>query len=80
VIGLETGRITQKGTHEELMRRDGHYRDIAAVQLYGDQLDGNDSEPASAGNRLREACEAAAPSATAGDLKTTGNAKQRQAR
>jgi len=80
VIVLENGRITQKGTHEELMQRDGHYRDIAAVQLYGDQLDGNDSEPASAGNRLREACEAAAPSATAGDLKTTGNAKQRQAR
>jgi ATP-binding cassette subfamily B protein len=36
VIVLEEGRITQIGTHEQLMREDGHYRDIAAVQLYGD--------------------------------------------
>lgn len=36
VLVIEDGRITQTGTHEELMRRDGHYRDIAAVQLSGD--------------------------------------------
>ncbi|HEV2294250.1 MAG TPA: ABC transporter ATP-binding protein [Tepidisphaeraceae bacterium] len=36
VIVLEEGRITQMGTHEQLMRQEGHYRDIAAVQLYGD--------------------------------------------
>ncbi len=36
VIVLENGRITQMGTHKELMLQDGHYREIAAVQLYGD--------------------------------------------
>jgi hypothetical protein len=25
------------GTHDELMEQDGHYREIAAVQLYGDE-------------------------------------------
>lgn len=36
VIVLENGRISQMGTHEELMRASGHYREIAEVQLYGD--------------------------------------------
>jgi ATP-binding cassette subfamily B protein len=36
VLVIEHGRITQSGTHAELMQRDGHYREIAAVQLYGD--------------------------------------------
>jgi ABC-type multidrug transport system fused ATPase/permease subunit len=36
VLVVEDGRITQQGTHDELMEQDGHYRDIAAVQLYGD--------------------------------------------
>ncbi len=36
VIVLEEGRITQMGTHAELMRQGGHYREIAEVQLYGD--------------------------------------------
>ncbi len=39
VIVLENGRVTQIGTHDELMQTDGHYRDIAAVQLYGDALE-----------------------------------------
>lgn len=38
VIVIENGRVTQTGTHEQLMRRDGHYRDIAAVQLHGDDV------------------------------------------
>ena len=33
VIVLERGRITQAGTHDELMREQGHYRHIAEVQL-----------------------------------------------
>ncbi|MEA2710343.1 MAG: hypothetical protein QOF78_2944 [Phycisphaerales bacterium] len=37
VIVLENGRITQMGTHEELLAQGGHYREIAAVQLYGDE-------------------------------------------
>ncbi|HMB95158.1 MAG TPA: ABC transporter ATP-binding protein, partial [Tepidisphaeraceae bacterium] len=32
VLVLEGGRITQSGTHAELMNQDGHYREIAAVQ------------------------------------------------
>jgi ABC-type multidrug transport system fused ATPase/permease subunit len=38
VIVIEQGRITQIGTHEQLMREQGHYREIAAVQLHGDDL------------------------------------------
>lgn len=37
VLVLENGRITQMGTHEQLMERDGHYRHIAEAQLYGDE-------------------------------------------
>jgi ABC-type multidrug transport system fused ATPase/permease subunit len=37
VLVLENGRLTQLGTHAELLAADGHYRDIAAVQLYSDE-------------------------------------------
>ena len=36
VVVLAVGRVTEVGTHAELMQRDGHYRHIAEVQLYGD--------------------------------------------
>jgi hypothetical protein len=36
VLVIEHGRISQIGTHDQLMQQDGHYRAIAAVQLYGD--------------------------------------------
>jgi ABC-type multidrug transport system fused ATPase/permease subunit len=36
VLVVENGRITQSGTHTELMNCDGHYREIAEVQLHGD--------------------------------------------
>lgn len=42
VIVLEEGRITQMGTHDQLMAQEGHYRDIAVVQLYG-ALPGEDA-------------------------------------
>src|SRR5205814_10354250 len=39
VIVLEHGRITQMGTHTELMAAGGHYREIAAAQLRRDDED-----------------------------------------
>jgi ATP-binding cassette, subfamily B, bacterial len=36
VLVLEHGRLTQSGTHDQLMEADGHYREIAAVQLHRD--------------------------------------------
>jgi ATP-binding cassette subfamily B protein len=36
VVVLEKGRVSQIGTHEQLVRQEGHYRQIAAAQLYGD--------------------------------------------
>ncbi len=35
VLVLEEGTITQAGTHDELLRQHGHYREIAQVQLVG---------------------------------------------
>jgi ATP-binding cassette subfamily B protein len=53
VIVLEDGRVTQIGTHAELMRHDGHYREIAAVQLLSDGLEREaDGAPASNMDRL----------------------------
>jgi ABC-type multidrug transport system ATPase subunit len=36
VIVLENGRVTQTGTHADLVSRDGHYREIVAMQLQQD--------------------------------------------
>jgi ABC-type multidrug transport system fused ATPase/permease subunit len=52
VVVLEDGRVTQMGTHEELMREDGHYREIAAAQLQG--YDGEVEESPSHIKRMRD--------------------------
>jgi ATP-binding cassette subfamily B protein len=36
VIVMERGKVSQVGTHNELMQQDGHYREIAVAQLFGD--------------------------------------------
>ncbi len=43
VIVIEQGRITQMGTHEELMAMEGHYQEIADAQLSGDDGRGDES-------------------------------------
>jgi ABC-type multidrug transport system fused ATPase/permease subunit len=37
VVVLEEGRVTQMGTHDELLAQEGHYRQIVNLQLFGDQ-------------------------------------------
>lgn len=53
VMVLEHGRIMQVGTHEQLMREGGHYREVAEAQLYGDEERGTDEHP-SAMRRLQD--------------------------
>jgi ABC-type multidrug transport system fused ATPase/permease subunit len=48
VLVLQNGRITQVGTHEELIRGPGHYREIAEGQLIGEPA-GRELEAASSG-------------------------------
>ena len=54
VIVLENGRITQAGTHDQLMAEPGHYRHIADVQLYGDEEPQDLSEMPSHMDRVQD--------------------------
>jgi ATP-binding cassette subfamily B protein len=54
VVVLEEGRVTQTGTHEQLMRTDGHYREIAAAQLQGYDAQKVDEESPSHIKRMRD--------------------------
>src|SRR5262249_16390415 len=45
VLVMEHGRITQVGTHQQLMEQHGHYREIADVQLYGDEQMDREQHP-----------------------------------
>ena len=38
IVVLEQGRIVQQGTHDELLRVPGHYRDNARLQIFDDTL------------------------------------------
>ena len=69
VLVVENGRITQSGTHAQLMAEEGHYREIAAVQLYGDDQDGRtprDGDSPSHMKRIRDVHLVAAAAAAAG--------------
>jgi ATP-binding cassette subfamily B protein len=63
VLVIEGGRITQAGTHEQLVREEGHYQEIAAVQLYGDDGQPPDDESPSHMKRIRDEHMIAAASA-----------------
>jgi ABC-type multidrug transport system fused ATPase/permease subunit len=45
VLVIEGGRITQMGTHDELMAEDGHYREIAHAQLMSGEPPEDDEQP-----------------------------------
>ena len=62
VLVLEHGRITQSGTHDQLMAQPGHYRQIAEAQLYGDVE--TEEEPPSHMKRMRDEKEVAAAEAS----------------
>ena len=67
VLVVENGRITQSGTHAQLMAEEGHYREIAAVQLYGDEAAvPEDGESPSHMKRIRDGNLIAAAAASAG--------------
>lgn len=53
VMVIERGRITEIGTHAQLMERDGHYRQIAAAQLHGPEGDEDRSQAPSYMKRLQ---------------------------
>jgi ABC-type multidrug transport system fused ATPase/permease subunit len=42
VVVVERGRVSQVGTHAQLMEQDGHYREIAEAQLFGDEAAAED--------------------------------------
>jgi ABC-type multidrug transport system fused ATPase/permease subunit len=57
VVVVEQGKVTQTGTHAELMAQDGHYREIAEAQLHGDDAAENLADAPSHMKRVQSAGE-----------------------
>ena len=57
VVVVELGKVTQMGTHAELMAQDGHYREIAEAQLHADERVENPAEAPSHMTRVQSAGE-----------------------
>jgi ABC-type multidrug transport system ATPase subunit len=53
VVVLDQGRVAQAGTHAQLMEQEGHYRDVAVAQLYGDDDADDDGESPSHMRRVQ---------------------------
>jgi len=66
VLVLEDGRITQKGTHEQLLRQPGHYRTIAYAQLHGDADILGEEQPSHM-DRMRDSKQLEVPSPVAAE-------------
>jgi ATP-binding cassette subfamily B protein len=74
VIVLEHGRITQMGTHAQLMEEEGHYRTIAEVQLYGDDIERDaEGEELSHMKRVQNETAVTATAAAAKGQQSTGS-------
>ena len=46
ILVIENGEIVERGTHEDLSRRDGYYRKIYELQLKPQEADGSSEPPA----------------------------------
>lgn len=76
VIVLEQGRVTQIGTHEELMERPGHYRQIVNLQLYGDLDLDDEGSHLSHMDRMRDLAERAPRAVDTEEMTGEANAGQ----
>jgi len=47
IIVLQNGRVADEGTHEELLKRDGLYKQLWETQASSDQVDAVKNEDAS---------------------------------
>ena len=74
VIVLERGQVTQMGTHDQLMEEEGHYRNIAQVQLYGDDVERDaEGEELSHMKRIKDEIKVSATAAAARGQESAGS-------
>jgi ATP-binding cassette, subfamily B, multidrug efflux pump len=70
VVVIEHGKVSQVGTHAQLMEQDGHYREIAEAQLFGD--DAMPVNPADAPSHMKRVQSAGEVSAAVAAVEKDG--------